>query len=162
MIKGLHHNAYRCRDSEETRRFYEDFLGLPLSQAFEISETKTGRPVNVLHTFYRLDDGSFLAFFEVPGAPFDFKAQEDYDLHIALEVPRDKLEPLMAKGKGLGIETRGISDHTFIDSIYFRDPNGYVIELTAKRDDHEQHIDADKAHATLSAWQRAKETIRPF
>src|SRR5689334_24154789 len=23
MIKGLHHNAYRCRDSEETRRFYE-------------------------------------------------------------------------------------------------------------------------------------------
>ena len=29
MIKGLHHNAYRCRDAEETRKFYEDFLGLP-------------------------------------------------------------------------------------------------------------------------------------
>ena len=28
MIKGLHHNAYRCRDSEETRQFYEEFLGL--------------------------------------------------------------------------------------------------------------------------------------
>ena len=25
MIKGLHHNAYRCRDSEQTRQFYEDF-----------------------------------------------------------------------------------------------------------------------------------------
>ena len=25
MIKGLHHNAYRCRDSEETRGFYENF-----------------------------------------------------------------------------------------------------------------------------------------
>nr|HIA88594.1 VOC family protein [Gammaproteobacteria bacterium] len=24
MIKGLHHNAYRCRNSEETRCFYED------------------------------------------------------------------------------------------------------------------------------------------
>ena len=22
QIKGLHHNAYRCKDSEETRRFY--------------------------------------------------------------------------------------------------------------------------------------------
>ena len=22
MIKGLHHNAYRCRDPEETRKFY--------------------------------------------------------------------------------------------------------------------------------------------
>jgi extradiol dioxygenase family protein len=27
MIRKLHHNAYRCRDSEETRAFYEDFLG---------------------------------------------------------------------------------------------------------------------------------------
>jgi extradiol dioxygenase family protein len=27
MIKGVHHNAYRCRDSEETRKFYEDCLG---------------------------------------------------------------------------------------------------------------------------------------
>ena len=33
MIKGLHHNAYRCRDSEETRKFYEDFLGLELAGA---------------------------------------------------------------------------------------------------------------------------------
>ena len=43
MIKGLHHNAYRCRDSEETRRFYEDFLGLPLVHTLKIEETMTGR-----------------------------------------------------------------------------------------------------------------------
>ena len=36
MIKGLHHNAYRCRDSEETRRFYEEFLGLPLVHTLKI------------------------------------------------------------------------------------------------------------------------------
>ena len=35
MIKKLHHNAYRCRDSEETRAFYEGFLGLSLAEAFE-------------------------------------------------------------------------------------------------------------------------------
>ena len=58
MIKGLHHNAYRCRDSEETRRFYEDFLGLPLADAFEITESKTGRETSVLHSFYRLGDGT--------------------------------------------------------------------------------------------------------
>ena len=86
MIKGLHHNAYRCRDSEETRQFYEDFLGLPLADAFEIEETKTGRRTGALHSFYKLGDGSFLAFFEVPDTPFEFKAQHDYDLHIALEV----------------------------------------------------------------------------
>ena len=44
MIKGLHHNAYRCRDSEETRKFYEDFLGLPLAGALPITETNTISP----------------------------------------------------------------------------------------------------------------------
>ena len=29
-IHQLHHYAYRARDAEETRRFYEDILGLPL------------------------------------------------------------------------------------------------------------------------------------
>src|SRR5215510_11329749 len=104
MIRKLHHNAYRCRDSEETRRFYEDFLGLPLSGTLEISETKTGRETKVLHTFYRLDDGSYLAFFEAPDMAFDFKDQHDYDLHIALEVDRSVLEPMIAKGKAAGID----------------------------------------------------------
>ena len=114
MIKGLHHNAYRCRDSEETRRFYEDFLGLPLSGSLDIRETKTGRETAVLHTFYRLDDGSFLAFFEVPGAPFEWKAQHDYDLHIALEVGQDDLSLSLKKAASKGIEARGISNHGFI------------------------------------------------
>jgi catechol 2,3-dioxygenase-like lactoylglutathione lyase family enzyme len=90
MIKGLHHNAYRCRDSEQTRQFYEGFLGLPLVRAFEITETKTDRKTRVLHSFYQMGDGSFLAFFEAPEYPFDFKDQHDYDLHIALDFGRGK------------------------------------------------------------------------
>lgn len=158
MIKGLHHNAYRCRDSEETRRFYEDFLGLPLAKSLEIGTTKTGRDTQALHTFYELGDGSYLAFFEVPGQPFEFKAQHDYDLHIALEVSPDALQDMLARGKAAGIETRGPADHAFIDSIYFRDPNGYVIELTARRDNHAEMMDpaSNGARATLDAWQKAK------
>ena len=162
MILKLHHNAYRCRDSEQTRRFYEDFLGLPLSGSLDISETKTGRPTSVLHTFYRLDDGSYLAFFEAPDMPFDWKPQHDYDLHIALEVERPVLAEMMAKGKAAGIETRGISDHGFIDSIYFRDPNGYVIELCAKRADHDAAMDPEKnlARETLHRWTAGKSAVR--
>ena len=158
MIKGLHHNAYRCRDSEETRQFYEDFLGLPLVGALSIGETKSGRQAHALHTFFQMDDGSCLAFFEEPGEPFDFKDQRDFDLHIALEIPHDQLEPWMQKGKEAGIETRGVSDHGFIDSIYFRDPNGYVIELTGKRDGHDDAMDPAKnnARGILDDWQAAK------
>jgi catechol 2,3-dioxygenase-like lactoylglutathione lyase family enzyme len=158
MIKGLHHNAYRCRDSEETRKFYEDFLGLPLSGTLWIKESKSGRKTDTLHTFYRMDDGSYLAFFEAPDMPFEFKPQHDYDLHIALEVERSVLEPMMAKGRAAGIEVRGISDHGFIDSIYFRDPNGYVIELTAKRPSHDRAMDpaANRARSQLDEWQFGK------
>ena len=158
MIKGLHHNAYRCRDSEETRKFYEDFLGLPLVNAFPIRETKTGRTTSALHSFYQMDDGSCLAFFEVPDMAFDFKTQHDYDLHIAVEVTNADLHRMFEKGKAAGMEVRGISDHGFIDSIYFRDPNGYVIELTAKRAGSERELERGKKDArhTLEAWQAEK------
>jgi catechol 2,3-dioxygenase-like lactoylglutathione lyase family enzyme len=161
MIRKLHHNAYRCRDSEATRVFYEDFLGLPLVNALDLSETKTGRPTHTLHTFYRLDDGSHLAFFETDDFPFEFKKQHDYDLHIALEVGAETLPPMMAKAREWGIECRGPSDHAMIDSIYFRDPNGYVIELCAKRANHDALMDpaANGARHTLQRWTAAKARV---
>jgi catechol 2,3-dioxygenase-like lactoylglutathione lyase family enzyme len=158
MIKGLHHNAYRCRDSEETRRFYEDFLGLRLAGTLPIRETKTGRTTSALHTFYELGDGSYLAFFEVPDMPFEFKPQHDFDLHIALEVDEATLKSMLEKGKAQGIETRGISDHKFVHSIYFRDPNGYVIELTTKTSAHTDEMDParNNARGLLDEWQAEK------
>ena len=159
MIKGLHHNAYRCRDSEETRKFYEDFLGLKLADAFEIQTTQTNRATSVLHSFYEMGDGSFLAFFEAPDQPFEFKKQHDFDLHIALEVEPSILKEMFSKGKESNIDTRGISDHGFIHSIYFRDPNGYVIELTAKTETpDENHLQPKNAHAVLKEWQANKIT----
>jgi catechol 2,3-dioxygenase-like lactoylglutathione lyase family enzyme len=157
-IKGLHHNAYRCRDAEETRKFYEDFLGLPLAETLELKQSKTGRAVEAVHIFFELGDGSFLAFFEVPGMPFEFKTQHDFDLHIALEVDTKTLDTMFAKGKAADIETRGISDHEFCRSIYFRDPNGYVIELTTRVPEKEAMLDpkTNGARAKLDAWQAAK------
>jgi catechol-2,3-dioxygenase len=65
------------------------------------------------------------------------------------------------KGKKAGMEPRGISDHRFIDSIYFRDPNGYVIELTAKRPDHDRQMNPaeNRARAKLESWQKRKASL---
>ncbi len=152
MIKGLHHNAYRCRDLEETRSFYEDFLGLPLISAFKVAE---GRG---LHSFFKMADGSCLAFFEVPGRPFEFKRQDDLDLHIALGVDPATFESMLQKGRDQGREVRGPVDHGFCRSLYFRDPNGYVIELTADTETHRELIDPvlSRPHAALAEWQREK------
>jgi len=51
-------------------------------------------------------------------------------------------------------ETRGITDHGFIESIYFRDPNGYVVELTAKTT--QASVNESSARDALNAWQASK------
>jgi len=158
-IRAFHHVAYRCRDSEETRRFYEDFLGLELAGALDIRTTQTGRQTKVLHTFFRLGDGSFLAFFEAPDRDFDFKDQHDFDLHVAMEIEsEEELQRMLERGRALGIETRGPSDHGAMRSIYFRDPNGYVAELTVKKAGHDAAMDPRRngARATLDRWQAEK------
>ena len=164
MIKGLHHSAYRCRDSEETRQFYEDFLGLRLVNSLTIPDGTSG----VLHTFFQMADGACLAFFEAPARAFEFKPQGDFDLHIALEVDEPTLLAMLAKGKDRGMETRGmetrgmetrgIADHGMVHSIYFRDPNGYVVELTAKMAGHDAAMNptTNGARDILDKWQAAK------
>jgi catechol-2,3-dioxygenase len=66
---------------------------------------------------------------------------------------------MFEEGPKRGIETRGISDHHFIHSIYFRDPNGYVIELTAKLPNHAEATDPHRndARGKLDRWQAAKQ-----
>jgi catechol-2,3-dioxygenase len=103
-----------------------------------------------------MGDGSFLAFFEAPDQPFEFKQQHDFDLHIALEVDRATLEDMFERGKAAGIETRGVSHHGFIDSIYFRDPNGYVIELTTNTAEEAEELDPNRARRILDEWQETK------
>ena len=57
----------------------------------------------MLQSFYRLEDGLFLAFFKTR-SPFDLKIQRDFDLHNALEVSADYLQDMKAKGEAAGFK----------------------------------------------------------
>ena len=87
--------------------------------------------------------------------PFDFKRQNDLDLHIALGVENDVFDAMLGKGQAHGIEVRGPVDHGFVRSIYFRDPNGYVVELTASTGVRQEIMDpaVSKPHEALARWQ---------
>jgi catechol 2,3-dioxygenase-like lactoylglutathione lyase family enzyme len=158
MIRGIHHQVYRCRDSEATRRFYEDFLGLPLIRAFRVGQTATGRSVELLHTTYRLGEDSFLEFFEVPAQPFTFKEQHDFDLHLAIEMDHETQQELGERARAAALELRGPVNHGPMQSLYVRDPNGYVVELTAYRPGQSRAPVAPSAEArtTLASWQASK------
>jgi catechol 2,3-dioxygenase-like lactoylglutathione lyase family enzyme len=155
---GLHHSANRCRDAEQTRAFYEDFLGLPLSCSLRREKTESGVETPLIHIFFELRDGSYLAFFELPEVPFEFKEQDPSDLHIALEVDAETQRALYERAVEAGWEPFGPAELECLRSIYFRDPNGYIVELTTKLDNHDEVMDPEKnnARAILDQWQADK------
>jgi len=160
-VKHLDHAAYQCRDTEETRNFYEDILGMRLTAAVEIKQTKTGRDVWVLHSFFEMDDGSFVAFFEDAHREDDspFYQRHDFEMHLALAV-EDELTLMEYKHKleAAGYEVRGPANHGFCQSIYAYDPNGYVVELSARTDDYDRIMSDSipQAHDVLQNWQSTK------
>ena len=155
----LSHAAFISSDTAATADFYAGILGMELVAAvLDDKIPSTGEPIPYFHSFFRMADGSTIAFFEAPDMPFDFKEQHDYDLHTALEVDEATMRAMLKKGKDAGIETRGVSDHGFIHSIYFRDPNGYVVELCTKLPGHDEAMDpkTNGARDILDRWQAAK------
>ena len=61
QIGGLHHYAYKCRNAEETRSFYEDLLGLPLAHVIQADEVpSTGASDPYVHLFFEFVDLYFL------------------------------------------------------------------------------------------------------
>src|SRR5215471_6598881 len=62
----LHHNAFVVRDHEVNRSFFEDLLGIPLVATWceKGFSTEIQREIEFCHTFFGMEDGSALAFFQ--------------------------------------------------------------------------------------------------
>ncbi|MEZ5658483.1 MAG: VOC family protein [Burkholderiaceae bacterium] len=160
-IKRLHHFAWRCRDAEQTRAFYEDLLGLPLAHVIRAETVpSTGEHCPYVHLFFALGDGSCIAFFDLGDdeAALPSPNTPGWVNHFAMKVGSlASLERAKARLQAAGVDVIGITDHGFVRSIYFFDPNGLRLELSA--DVHENGFDvADHARArqALDAWSAEK------
>jgi catechol 2,3-dioxygenase-like lactoylglutathione lyase family enzyme len=137
LCKKLHHAAYRCKDAQETVRFYTEFLGLKFTHAMgEDHVPSTGVYSPHVHVFFEMEDGSHIAFFECPRDPGSIKDMEspDWIQHFAFEVA-DMATLVNAKAEleSKGLKVIGLTDHDdFISSIYFHDPSGHRLELTVR------------------------------
>jgi catechol 2,3-dioxygenase-like lactoylglutathione lyase family enzyme len=160
-VKGLHHFAWRCRDAEETRQFYEDVLGLPLAHLIRADNVpSTGELCPYVHLFFQLGDGSYIAFFDLGDNTASAPSPNTpaWVNHIAFEVPsRDALLTAKARLTAANIEVLGVTDHHFIESIYFFDPNGIRLELTVRVDEPGYLDEAARvARTRLDAWTAEK------
>jgi catechol 2,3-dioxygenase-like lactoylglutathione lyase family enzyme len=139
----LHHYNYSCADHEKTRAFYEDLLGLPLIAFWcevEPSHMDGGKEIVMGHAFYGLADGSLLAFMNFPdpklGAANSAKPQPD-TAHLALNVTADLQAATLRRLRAAGHKVLEM-DHGFVNSIYFKDPDGLTIEYSVDPDNVEQ------------------------
>jgi glyoxylase I family protein len=157
-IRRLHHHAIRTKDMEKTRHFYEDLLGLPLVGTWkEAFDPTRGRPSPYLHCFFELADRSALAFFLfAPGGREDppLTPQDGLDHHLALAV--DLYDDVLAFKARLDAENyrNAVMDHGYCFSLYVRDPNEMLVEITADPPDHARiyRDTVSKAHADLQKW----------
>jgi glyoxylase I family protein len=164
-VQQLHHYAYRAKDAEETRHFYEDILGLPLYHIIQSDHVpSTGEYCPYTHFFFRLRDGSFIAFFDLgddtaalpsPNTPL-------WVNHIAFRVDTEsELENTKQRLQAHGVEVLGITDHHVFKSIYFFDPNGIRLELTVQTGTPEQMAkESHNVHERLKAWSARKAAWR--
>ena len=158
IVKRLHHAAFRCRDARETVDFYVDVLGLKFSHAMgEDHVPSTGEYSPHIHIFLEMEDGSCIAFFEVPKDKGNMKDLEmpEWVQHFAFKV--ESVDVLLAEKErleGLGIDVLGPTNHDdFILSIYFFDPSGHRLELTADTCEEDRHkVFESEAYDVLDVW----------
>ncbi len=160
---GVDHTARPTWKLKATVEFYRDVLELPLIHTISARGWGPETHPDFLHFFFDSGNGSTIAFFyylgstpppELEGrqsmrpAPDDhvFDATHTAWLVDSAEELRAWKRRLEAKGVEVSIETT----HEVIESIYFRDPNGYFIEITRKLRPVGE-VDALDAAVTLEA-----------
>ena len=156
----LSHVAYITHDTAATVAFYTEVMGMELVNAvLDDQIPSTGDPVPYFHSFFRMGDGSTVAFFEAPELPPPAGSTHPaYDIfqHLALQV--DTPEEVDRWHEWLvsrGIDVIGPVDHKIIYSVYFHDPNGLRLEVTTAIDPT-WNDQAEAAHGSLAEWQAAK------
>jgi catechol 2,3-dioxygenase-like lactoylglutathione lyase family enzyme len=156
----LHHNAYVTRDMEATRHFYEDLIGMPLVATWCEADDLFGKERVYCHCFFGLADGSALAFFQfahaedqaffgpkIPASPFH---------HIALNVDAETQALVEQRLQKAGVKEPNfyVLEHGYCRSIYAKDPNGMIVELTVDNPEavKEENKRRATAHAELRRW----------
>lgn len=176
MFQRLHHIAYRCRDAQRTVDFYTKVIGLkyvaglappesrsspswPLNEPGQPPRKVVGEPADSIHIFFELGDGSYLAFFDVPGGGDDSTDPTPWWVkHIAFETQTmEKLRAAKQRLEAHGVQVLGPKDHDLCQSIYFMDPDGHRLEITVRTEtaDTWKRLEAD-APGNLEQWNALK------
>ena len=164
-LDGVDHSARPTWKLRETVEFYRDVLGLPLVHT--ISARGWGHPghPDFLHFFFDAGRGATIAFFFYIGTDRPDRYQpEDSQFYSATHTAwgvesREELERWKTTLEGRGLIVSAYTRHEILESIYFRDPNGYPLEITLRLRDTDL-LDGRDAALTLQAAMEVEDELR--
>jgi catechol 2,3-dioxygenase-like lactoylglutathione lyase family enzyme len=158
-LAGVHHTARPTWKLAETVRFYRDVMGLPLVHAITARGWgQVGHP-DFLHFFFESGKGSTIAFFYYIGTscPENMEPHDDYlgrSPHTAWQVGSiAEMNRWRQRLEQHGVKVSPDTQHEVITSIYFFDPNGYMLEITVQTRPFVKE-DASDALLTMDAAMR--------
>lgn len=148
QTQGVHHITMIGSNREAIIDFYQGVLGMP----FVFEQPNLDVPEEN-HLYFDPGDGRLLTFFVRPSRVNDSTPNPEGigNLHhLAFLVSRAVYTQVVERLEARGIKNTGPIDRGFMDSIYFRDPNGQLLELACyKFNPPEGYTHADvlaKAH----------------
>ena len=127
QVQGVHHITFVGSNRETTIDFYQNVLGMPL-----IFEQPNLDVPEETHLYFDPGDGRLITFFVRPTRTDD-PAPNPEGIgnlhHVAFTVSRATYTQVAKRLDERGIWNTGNIDRGFMDSIYFRDPNGQLLEM---------------------------------
>ena len=137
QTQGVHHITLVGADRRTSIDFWEGLLGMPF-----IFEQPNLDNAGESHLYFDPGDGRLITIFTdearrpAPGpTPVPRRTPTDIGCvhHLAFAVSQATFKQAVERLDERGIENTGVKDRGFMDSIYFQDPLGLLIELASYR-----------------------------
>jgi glyoxalase family protein len=131
QAQGIHHITLTGADRQTSIDFWEGVLGMP----FVFEQPNLDNP-DESHLYFDPGDGRLITIFtnETRSRVHDRTPMDPGCVHhLAINVSKATWDQVAARLDEAGIEHSGPKDRGFMDSIYFKDPLGFLIELAAYR-----------------------------
>ncbi|NIZ11310.1 VOC family protein [Pseudooceanicola sp. HF7] len=129
QVQGVHHITITGADRQTSIDFWEGVLGMP----FVFDQPNLDDP-NQGHLYFDPGDGRLITIFtNEDRKPVHDRTPMDPGCvhHIAFNVSQATFSQAVTRLDERGIKHSGVKDRGFMDSIYFKDPLGLLIELAS-------------------------------
>jgi glyoxalase family protein len=126
QVQGVHHITIHGSTRQSAIDFWEGLLGMP----FIMEQPNLGKP-DESHLYFDPGDGRLITVFtkeDRQDDPTPNPREIGHVDHLAFKVSQAVHTQVSQRLTARGIDYKAF-DRGFMDSIYFRDPNGLLVEL---------------------------------